>query len=148
ARIYEFGFVLAPDRKVVSGKASDRIDYLTADQEDQYHLAPSSTPVDEEGKLPAQVICRYQGGFPTVPARQVDYLDVAPVQIVSPATALIPFLENDDASRALMGSNMQRQAVPLLRARAPEVKDGMEKKFDADSGTVVLALRVARAVRV
>jgi DNA-directed RNA polymerase subunit beta len=148
ARIDEFGFLLSPYRKCVGGKATDQIDYLTADQEDQFHLAPSSTPVDEQGKLPAQVICRYQGGFPTMPARQVDYLDVAPVQIVSPATALIPFLENDDASRALMGSNMQRQAVPLLRARAPVVKTGMEKKVASDSGAAVLARRSGRCVKV
>jgi DNA-directed RNA polymerase subunit beta len=148
ARIDEFGFLLSPYRKCIGGKASEQIDYLTADQEDQFHLAPSSTPVDDQGKLPAQVICRYQGGFPTVPARQVDYLDVAPVQIVSPATALIPFLENDDASRALMGSNMQRQAVPLLRARAPVVKTGMEKKVASDSGAAVLARRSGRCVKV
>src|SRR5947209_8370818 len=148
ARIDEFGFLLSPYRKVVGGKASEQIDYLTADQEDQFYLAPSSTPVDDQGKLPAQVICRYQGGFPTMPARQVDYLDVAPVQIVSPATALIPFLENDDASRALMGSNMQRQAVPLLRARAPVVKTGMERKVAADSGAAVLARRSGRCVKV
>jgi DNA-directed RNA polymerase subunit beta len=148
ARIDEFGFLLAPYRKVVNGRVTDQIDYITADQEDQFRLAPSSTPVDEHNRIEGHVVCRFRGTFPTVPARQVDYIDVTPMQIVSPATALIPFLENDDANRALMGSNMQRQAVPLLRARAPVVKTGVERKVAVDSGAAVKASKAGRIHRV
>jgi DNA-directed RNA polymerase subunit beta len=147
SRVDEFGFLLAPYRKVVNGRVTDQIDYLTADQEDQFHLAPASTPVDEQMKIKGPVICRYRGQFPTMPANQVDYIDVTPMQIVSPATALIPFLENDDANRALMGSNMQRQAVPLLRARVPVVKTGVEKKVAVDSGAAVKSRSAGRVLR-
>jgi DNA-directed RNA polymerase subunit beta len=148
ARIDEFGFLLAPYRKVVNGRVTDQIDYVTADQEDQFRLAPSSTPLDENNRIEGHVVCRFRGTFPLVPARQVDYIDVTPMQIVSPATALIPFLENDDANRALMGSNMQRQAVPLLRARAPVVKTGVERKVAVDSGAAVKVNKAGRVHRV
>ncbi|HTE21307.1 MAG TPA: DNA-directed RNA polymerase subunit beta, partial [Armatimonadota bacterium] len=114
-RIDEFGFLLAPYRRVIDGVVTDHTDYLTADEEDRYRLAPASSPVDENGKLTGPTPCRHRGQYPTLPPKDIDYMDVMPMQIVSPATALIPFLENDDANRALMGSNMQRQAVPLLK---------------------------------
>ncbi|MFN3649642.1 MAG: DNA-directed RNA polymerase subunit beta [Armatimonadota bacterium] len=147
-RINEFGFLLAPYRKVVDGVVTDQIDYLTADEEDRYHLAPPSTPVDADGRIMGPAICRHQGRFPTVPPKDVDYIDVMPMQIVSPATALIPFLENDDANRALMGSNMQRQAVPTLRPRAPVCGTGVEQKVAADSGAAVVAKRDGRVIYV
>ncbi|MBI3910313.1 MAG: DNA-directed RNA polymerase subunit beta [Armatimonadetes bacterium] len=143
-RVDEFGFILAPYRKVAGGVVTDEIHYLTADQEDRYRLAPASTPVDENRRLVGPAICRHQGTFPTVQPEEVDYIDVMPMQIVSPATALIPFLENDDANRALMGSNMQRQAVPLLRSDAPRVKTGVEKKVARDSGAAVVCRRDGR----
>ncbi|MBI3948629.1 MAG: DNA-directed RNA polymerase subunit beta, partial [Armatimonadetes bacterium] len=109
ARVNEFGFIESPYRKVENGRLTDRIDYLTADEEAPYHIAPSSTAVDEKGQLKSDaVIVRYRHDFPAVPPATVDYIDVSPRQIVSVAAALIPFLENDDANRALMGSNMQR----------------------------------------
>jgi DNA-directed RNA polymerase subunit beta len=147
-RIDEFGFLLAPYRRVVNGVVTDKIDYLTADEEDRYHLAPASSPVDENGKLSGPTICRHRGQFPTVAPGKVDYMDVMPMQIVSPATALIPFLENDDANRALMGSNMQRQAVPTLRPRSPVCGTGVEHKVAADSGAAVLARREGRVIYV
>ncbi len=143
ARIDEFGFLLAPYRKVSHGRVMDQIDYITADQEDQYKLAPANTVV-EDGRIKEPTICRYRGTFPTVRPNEVDYIDVTAMQIVSPATALIPFLENDDANRALMGSNMQRQAVPLLRSQAPVCKTGVERKVAVDSGAAVLARREGR----
>jgi DNA-directed RNA polymerase subunit beta len=147
-RIDEFGFLLAPYRKVVDGVVTDQIDYLTADEEDRFRLAPASTAVDEKGKLTGPTACRHRGTFPTVPPKDVDYIDVMPMQIVSPATALIPFLENDDANRALMGSNMQRQAVPTLRPQAPVCGTGVEGKVAADSGAAVLARRDGRIIYV
>jgi DNA-directed RNA polymerase subunit beta len=147
-RIDEFGFLLAPYRKVVDGVVTNQIDYLTADEEDRYVLAPASTVVDEKGKILGPTNCRHQGTYPTMPPKNVDYMDVMPMQIVSPATALIPFLENDDANRALMGSNMQRQAVPTLRPRSPVCKTGVEHKVAADSGAAVLAKRDGRIIYV
>jgi DNA-directed RNA polymerase subunit beta len=143
ARVDEFGFILAPYRKVVHGRVTEQIDYITADQEDHYKIAPANTPI-EDGKIAHPAICRFRGTFPTVKPNDIDYIDVTPMQIVSPATALIPFLENDDANRALMGSNMQRQAVPLLRARAPVCKTGVENKVAQDSGAAVLCKRDGR----
>jgi DNA-directed RNA polymerase subunit beta len=147
-RVDQFGFLLAPYRKVVNGVVTDRIDYLTADEEDRYRLVPASTPVDAQGKLLGPSPCRHRGTYPTVQPRDVDYMDIMPMQIVSPATALIPFLENDDANRALMGSNMQRQAVPTLRPQAPVCRTGVEQKVAADSGAAVLARRDGRVIYV
>src|SRR5438270_2883418 len=147
-RVDEFGFLLAPYKKVTHGRISEKIDYITADQEDRFFLAPPNTPVDEHRKIIGPTLCRHQGRFPTQQPKDVDYIDVMPMQIVSPATALIPFLENDDANRALMGSNMQRQAVPTLRARAPVVKTGVERKVAEDSGAAVLARRAGRVRKV
>jgi DNA-directed RNA polymerase subunit beta len=147
-RVDEFGFLLAPYQRVVDGKVTAQIDYLTADEEDRYRLAPAQSPVDDHGRLQGPLPCRYRGTYPTMPAKDIDYIDVMPMQIVSPATALIPFLENDDANRALMGSNMQRQAVPTLRPRAPVVGTGVEAKVAADSGSAVRARRDGRVINV
>ncbi|MBM3457470.1 MAG: DNA-directed RNA polymerase subunit beta, partial [Armatimonadetes bacterium] len=148
ARIDEYGFLLAPYRRVLNGKLTDEIHYLTADEEDRYRLAPAHSPLDAEGNLTGPTPCRHRGTYPTLPPNQVDYMDILPMQIVSPATALIPFLENDDANRALMGSNMQRQAVPTLRPQAPVCRTGVERKVAADSGAAVRARRDGRVIYV
>ena len=140
ARINEYGFIETPYRRVENGIVQDEIVYLTADEEDNFVIAQANEPFDENGRfVNDRVTARYKDQIITVPVDQVDFMDVSPKQIVSIATALIPFLENDDASRALMGSNMQRQAVPLLRTEAPLVGTGMEYKAAIDSGVVVLA---------
>ncbi|BCV23153.1 DNA-directed RNA polymerase subunit beta [Moorella sp. Hama-1] len=142
ARINEFGFIETPYRRVdkEKGIVTDQVDYLTADEEDKYVIAQANAPLDDEGRfLEKRVNARQGGEILVVPAGQVDYMDVSPKQMVSVATAMIPFLEHDDANRALMGANMQRQAVPLLRTEAPVVGTGMEWRAARDSGTVVLA---------
>ncbi|GAA3753032.1 DNA-directed RNA polymerase subunit beta [Salinactinospora qingdaonensis] len=139
-RVNSFGFVETPYRKVVDGKLSDEISYLTADEEDRYVIAQANTPIDSEGNLSdVRVLARRKGGeFEAVAPSEVDYMDISPRQMVSVATAMIPFLEHDDANRALMGSNMQRQAVPLLRAEAPLVGTGMEYRAATDAGDVIV----------
>ncbi|MFB3880791.1 MAG: DNA-directed RNA polymerase subunit beta [Armatimonadota bacterium] len=140
ARLDEYGFIETPYRRVKNGVVTDEIAYLTADEEDNYHIAPASVPVDEKGRITADpVSVRYRDVYPAVPPSQIDFVDLSPKQIVSVATALIPFLENDDANRALMGSNMQRQAVPLVRSEAPFVRTGVEGRAAQDSGAVILA---------
>ncbi len=142
ARINEYGFIEAPYRKYDPEKkiVTDHIDYLMADEEDKYIIAQANEPLDEEGHFKnRKVVCRYRDEFIEVEGERVDYMDVSPKQVVSVAAAMIPFLENDDASRALMGSNMQRQAVPLLCAESPIVATGIEYKAAKDSGAVVLA---------
>ncbi len=142
ARINEFGFIEAPYRKFDKKtlKVTDEIEYMTADTEDDYMVAPASEKLNEDGSFAnKKVIVRYRDEFIEVEPEKVDYMDVSPKQIVSVATAMIPFLENDDAVRALMGSNMQRQAVPLLTTDSPIVGTGMEYKAARDSGVVVLA---------
>jgi len=125
ARVNQYGFIETPYRKVEDGKATDEIRYLTADLEDRYVIAQANEPLNKDGSFVSQrVVCRLEEEIVIVPADQVDYMDVSPKQLVSIATALIPFLENDDAGRALMGSNMQRQAVPLLKTKAPPGGDG------------------------
>ncbi|MBI5406876.1 MAG: DNA-directed RNA polymerase subunit beta, partial [Nitrospirae bacterium] len=142
ARVNEYGFIESPYRKVVNGKVTDAIDYLSAIDGDRYMIAQASSPVDSKGKLTSETIsARYGGDFVMVSSDKVEYMDVSPKQIVSVATSMIPFLENDDANRALMGSNMQRQAVPLIRTEAPLVGTGMEKIVARDSGRVVLTRR-------
>ncbi|WP_417788067.1 DNA-directed RNA polymerase subunit beta [Streptomonospora arabica] len=140
-RVNSFGFVETPYRKVVDNKLTDEVFYLTADEEDRYVIAQANTPVDAEGNfLDDRVLVRRKGGeFEAVTVDEVEYMDVSPRQMVSVATAMIPFLEHDDANRALMGSNMQRQAVPLLRAESPIVGTGMEYRAATDAGEVVLA---------
>lgn len=142
ARINEFGFIETPYRKVdkEKGQVTDEIEYLTADEEDNFIIAQANAELDEHKKfIHPRVNARHGHDIMVVTADRVDYMDVSPKQVVSIATALIPFLENDDANRALMGSNMQRQAVPLLRTDAPLVGTGMEYKAARDSGVVVIS---------
>lgn len=140
ARVNHYGFLETPYRKVVKGKVTNEVVYLTAEQEDQFTIAQANAPISEQGKfLNERVKSRLKGEFPIVAPENIQYMDVAPAQIVSAAAALIPFLEHDDANRALMGSNMQRQAVPLLRPEAPIVGTGMEKKVATDSKAVIIA---------
>ncbi len=142
ARVNEYGFIETPYRKIdkETGKVTDEIVYMTADEEDKYVIAQSIEPLDEEGRLKnKEVAARIREDIRNVPASRVDYLDVSPKQLVSVAASLIPFLENDDANRALMGSNMQRQAVPLIRPEAPIVATGIEHKVATDSGVMILA---------
>jgi DNA-directed RNA polymerase subunit beta len=140
ARINEYGFIETPYRKVVDGKVTDEIIYLTADEEDKYIVAQANEPFAPDNRkfIHSRVSIRHREDIREVPSNQVQLMDVSPKQIVSIATALIPFLENDDANRALMGSNMQRQAVPLLKTAAPLVGTGMEYKAAIDSGVVVI----------
>ena len=129
ARVNEFGFIETPYQKVENGKLTGEIVYLTADQEDNHIIAQANTPVDEKGKFVEKMIfARYRGDFPVVSPQEISYMDVSPMQLVSIAAGLIPFLEHDDANRALMGSNMQRQAVPLLRTEPPFVGTGLESR--------------------
>ena len=142
ARANEYGFLAAPYRKVEKGtcRLTDEVEYMTADQEDQYVVAQASEPVDENGCLiNKRVTCRHRNDTVSVNREDVDYVDVSPKMMISIATAMIPFLENDDANRALMGANMQRQAVPLLTTQAPIVATGIEHKCAVDSGVCVLA---------
>ena len=142
ARANEYGFLVAPYRRVEKGtcRLTDEITYMTADMEDQYIVAQASEPVDENGCLTnRRVTCRHRNDTIEVNREDVDYIDVSPKMMVSIATAMIPFLENDDANRALMGANMQRQAVPLLTTQAPIVATGIEHKCAVDSGVCVLA---------
>jgi len=151
ARINEYGFVETPYRKVVKGKVTDQIDYLTADEEDRYVVAQANAPVDvKSGKfVNPLVLVRSKGGeVREIAPDAVDYMDVSPRQIVSLSAALIPFLEHDDANRALMGANMQRQAVPLLRAESPFVGTGIEAKTAQDAGDVVRAREAGVVVEV
>jgi DNA-directed RNA polymerase subunit beta len=140
ARINEFGFLETPYRKVENGKAVSKIEYLSADDEEQYIIAQANAPLDDKGNfLLDRVKARYRGEFPVVHPEDVNYMDVSPNQIVSAAAALIPFLEHDDANRALMGSNMQRQSVPLVQPESPLVGTGMEKKVAIDSRALMVS---------
>jgi DNA-directed RNA polymerase subunit beta len=141
ARINAFGFVETPYRKVTNGRVTDQIDFLTADEEDEHVIAQANAPLTEDGTYaePRVLVRRKGGEVEYIPAKEVDYMDVSPRQMVSVATAMIPFLEHDDANRALMGANMQRQAVPLLRSDAPLVGTGMEFRAAVDAGDVILA---------
>lgn len=136
-----FGFIETPYRKVVDGVVSDEIVYLTADEEDRHVVAQANSPIDADGRFvePRVLVRRKAGEVEYVPSSEVDYMDVSPRQMVSVATAMIPFLEHDDANRALMGANMQRQAVPLVRSEAPLVGTGMELRAAIDAGDVVVA---------
>ncbi len=145
ARINPYGFIEAPYFKVKNGKVTDQIEYLSAQEEERHSIAPASVPIDEKtGKIlpeipPNKVEARVKGEPAEVEISQIDYIDVSSKQFISVATSLIPFLQNDDASRALMGSNMQRQAVPLIRPEAPLVGTGTERNVARDSGQVILA---------
>ena len=140
ARINEFGFIETPYRRVEGGRVSTQIDYLTADREENYLVAQANAPIDEEGNFTDEkVSCRYRGDFLEVDPGKIHYMDISPKQLVSVAAGLIPFLEHDDANRALMGSNMQRQGVPLIRSEAPLVGTGLEGKVARDSKAVIVA---------
>ncbi len=140
ARVNEYGFIETPYRKVEGGKVTDQIHYLTADEEDKYRVAPGDVPVKDNGDFVHPLVpVRYKAEFEETPPEQVDYVGVSPIQIVSVGTALIPFLEHDDANRALMGSNMQRQSVPLIQTERAYVTTGIEKQSARDSGMVVVA---------
>ncbi len=142
AKVNEYGFLVSPYQKVdkATGKVTDHVDYLTADAEDQFYVAQASEPRDEEGRLlNRRIICRHRDEIIDVDRKRVDYVDISPRQMVSIATAMIPFLSNDDANRALMGANMQRQAVPLMVTEAPIVATGIEHKCAIDSAVSILA---------
>ena len=142
ARVNKYGFVETPYRKVKDGRVSDEVMYLSAMEEGRYTVAQANIPVDNRGRFTEDmIVCRHAGDVQMVPADKVDFMDVSPKQLVSVAAALIPFLENDDANRALMGSNMQRQAVPLVRAEAPFVGTGMEGVVARDFGASIAARR-------
>ncbi|MCE2965094.1 MAG: DNA-directed RNA polymerase subunit beta [Alphaproteobacteria bacterium] len=142
ARVNRYGFIESPYRKVVDGKVTSEVIYLSAMEESRYAIAQANAALDAKGKLTDDLInCRKAGDFVMARPEEVDFIDVSPKQLVSVAASLIPFLENDDANRALMGSNMQRQAVPLVRAEAPLVGTGMEATVARDSGAVVVARR-------
>ncbi len=140
-RINPFGFIETPYRKVVDGQVTDEVDYLTADEEDRFVIAQANAPLNDEMRfVENRILVRRRGGeVDYVPGDEVDYMDVSPRQMVSVATAMIPFLEHDDANRALMGANMMRQAVPLIKSEAPLVGTGMEYRSAVDAGDVVKA---------
>lgn len=151
ARVNEFGFIETPYRKVDHEKnaVTDQIDYLTADEEDSYVVAQANSRLDDEGRfLDEEIVCRFRGNNTTMDREKMDYMDVSPKQVVSAATACIPFLENDDSNRALMGANMQRQAVPLMNPESPFVGTGMEHVAARDSGAAVINKRFGRVEHV
>ena len=142
ARTNQYGFLETPYRRVENGRVTDQIDFLSAIEEGEFAIAQANAVKDASGKLTDELVsCRYQNEFTLMPRERINYMDVSPKQIVSVAASLIPFLEHDDANRALMGSNMQRQAVPTLRAEAPLVGTGMERPVAIDSGVTVVARR-------
>lgn len=140
ARVDEYGFIRTPYRRVVDGRVTNEIEYLSAADDDHCYVAPADTPLTPDGFIASEMVqVRHAGTYPTVPRLQVDFMDVSPSQIFSVATSLIPFVENDDANRALMGANMQRQAVPLVRSEAPFVHTGFERKAAHDAPSVITA---------
>ena len=142
AKVNEYGFIEAPYRKVdkQNGIVTDNVEYLQADEEDKYIVAQANVELNEDGSFKnKRVTCRIRDDIREVDATLVDYMDVSPKQLVSVAASLIPFLENDDTSRALMGSNMQRQAVPLIKTEAPIIATGIEHRIAYDSGVCILA---------
>jgi DNA-directed RNA polymerase subunit beta len=144
-RVNEYGFLETPYRKVVGGTVTRDIEYLSAIDEEKHYIAQATSKIDQKGKFQEKLIPARRGGdYTTRKARDIQYMDVSPKQIISVSTSLIPFLEHDDANRALMGSNMQRQAVPLLRPEPPRVGTGMEQKTACDSGVVVAAKRAGK----
>src|SRR5690606_2679483 len=142
ARTNQYGFLETPYRKVVDGKVTDEVEFLSAIEENEYVIAQANAPQDEKGRLTSQfVACRFQGENLLKPPSEIDVRDVWPMQTVSVAAALVPCLEHDDASSALMGASMQRQAVPTLRAERPLVGTGIERAVARDSGVTVNARR-------
>jgi DNA-directed RNA polymerase subunit beta len=149
SRLNELGFLETPYRKVEEGRVTDEVVWLSASDEEEYAVAQANAPLDEDGSFRDElVLCRRQDDYPLLPPEEIDFMDVAPDQLVAMSPALIPFLEHDDANRALMGSNMQRQGVPLLFPEAPLVGTGLEDKVAEDSGAVVLAERAGKVTQV
>lgn len=149
AKINKYGFIETPYVKVINGKADfNQIDYLAADEEEGLFIAQADTKIGEDGLLLGDVVCRFGHEILGISGEKVDYLDISPKQVVSVSAGLIPFLEHDDANRALMGSNMQRQAVPLLRTEAPYIGTGLERKVAVDSGAVVISKTDGKVVYV
>ncbi len=149
ARVNEYGLIESPYRKVTNGRVTDEVEYLTADRENDLVVAQANAVIDKNGKFQTpRVLCRYRGDFREFDPSEIDYMDISPMQVVSVSTALIPFLEHDDANRALMGSNMQRQAVPLLTAEPPLVGTGIEERVARDSGAAITAKRAGEVVAV
>ncbi|MCP4570106.1 MAG: DNA-directed RNA polymerase subunit beta [FCB group bacterium] len=149
ARINRYGFIETPYRKIKNGRFGGEVEFLTADEEDRRIIAQANEPLDNKGKfVNNQILTRHRDDYPVVTPEKVEYMDVSPRQLVSVAASLIPFLEHDDANRALMGSNMQRQALPLLITEAPVVGTGMEKKAAIDAGVMVIARRAGTVVEV
>lgn len=147
SRVNEYGLLESPYRRVEKGKATDRVDFLTADKEDEHLIAQANTPADKDGKLTVETVyARQKADYPILSPKEVDYMDISPLQVVSVSAALIPFLEHDDANRALMGCNMQRQAVPLLLSEYPLVGTGVEHDVAADSGSSLIAKRSGKVV--
>ncbi len=149
AKLNKYGFIATPYRKVENGVVTNKIEYLTAVEEEHYKVAQANAKLDENGKFVEKVVsARYKKNFLFVPVNEIDYMDLSPIQIFSASTSLIPFLEHDDANRALMGSNMQRQSVPLLKTEAPLVGTGMEKIVAENSGVIVKAKRSGTVIDV
>ena len=149
ARVNEFGFIETPYRRVVNGKVTETVDYLTADQEENYVIAQANAPLNPDGSFAKDTVAgRWRGEFLEVEASRANYMDVSPKQVVSVAAGLIPFLEHDDANRALMGANMQRQAVPLLRTESPYVATGIEGRVARDSRVMVIATEAGKVAYV
>ncbi|MBD3291804.1 MAG: DNA-directed RNA polymerase subunit beta, partial [Armatimonadia bacterium] len=146
ARLNEFGFIQSPYRKVVDGMPTDEVDYMTADEEEQVYIASASAVRDEDGRIAEPTNCRYKGRFVVREPEDVEYIDYSASQVFSVAPGLIPFLEHDDAVRALAGSNMERQAVPLIKTDAPCVRSGLEGRAATDSGVVALAEKDGRVI--
>jgi DNA-directed RNA polymerase subunit beta len=149
ARVNEYGLIESPYRKVTNGRAGEEVDFLTADVENDLVVAQANAQLDKNGKfVTPRTLCRWRGDFKEFPAEEIDYMDISPLQVVSVSTALIPFLEHDDANRALMGSNMQRQAVPLLVADPPLVGTGIEDRVARDSGAAIVTKRAGQVIGV
>ncbi|MEI6156987.1 MAG: DNA-directed RNA polymerase subunit beta, partial [Atribacterota bacterium] len=149
AKVNEYGFIVTPFRRVDNRKLTDEVKYLSADEEDRYHIAPCDIQVDADGRLmEGNIIVRFRGKIVEVDSGKLDFVDVSPQQIISASASLIPFLEHNDANRALMGTNMQRQAVPLLVSKPPLVGTGMEYKIAQDSGTTIVARRPGQVEKV
>jgi len=149
ARVNDLGFIETPYFKVENGRVTKKTEFLTADIDQDKYIAQANAAIDKDGKFTeSEIICRYRADFPKVKPEQIDYMDVSPKQLVSVATSMIPFLEHDDANRALMGSNMQRQAVPLMSTQVPRVGTGMEEKVARDSGVVVVAKKSGKVSKV
>lgn len=149
ARVNQYGLIESPYREVTKGRVTDDIKFLTADKEDENIIAQANAPIDKTGRFTGELVAsRYRGDFPVVEPGKINYMDISPMQVVSISAALIPFLEHDDANRALMGSNMQRQAVPVLLTEPPMVATGIEDKVAKDSGVCILAKRAGEVVSV